>query len=196
MTGETPLVGVADRAAVHDLGQFVEPATVFQRDAEQFRDHVRRERACDVVDEVALAPLRDVVDDLARHVGDVIVQLGDLAGREALADQRAELRVARRVHRQHHQLELELVLGAWNVEEHACGLRRPGGAVARDGEDFVVSGESQESGSVAVRVPGDRRTAPKLAKGVERHAEGVGIRIGEVDSADGDGILSHARQCD
>jgi hypothetical protein len=90
---------------------FVKPATVFQRNAEQLRDHIRRECARDVVDEIALAPLDHVVDDLARHVGHVVVQLGDLTGCEALADERAQLRVARRVHCQHHQLELELVLG-------------------------------------------------------------------------------------
>ena len=67
------LHAVADGAGVHDLGQFVEPSSVLERYAEEFGDDVGGQRARDVVDEIALAALGHVVDDLACHVRDVVV---------------------------------------------------------------------------------------------------------------------------
>ena len=55
---------------VHLLREDVQPAAVVQRDAEHVGDDVGRELAGDVLDEVALATLDDLVDDLRGELGD------------------------------------------------------------------------------------------------------------------------------
>jgi len=80
-------VGVAGDITVHDFGQLVESVAVFQWNAEQFGDHVGRQRPGDVIDEVALTLLDDAVDHVARHVCDVLIELRDLPRGEPLVDQ-------------------------------------------------------------------------------------------------------------
>ena len=72
------LARTAGHASVRDLGQLVEPTPVFQRNAEQFGDHLGRQRPGDVIDGVALTLLDNAVDHVARHVRDVLIELGDL----------------------------------------------------------------------------------------------------------------------
>ena len=93
------IVVVGTLARHHRVGPVRELLAVLDGEAEHLRDDDQRQRLGDVVDEVALTARRDVVDELARELADVVHQLGDARRREAAADEPALPRVLGVVHR-------------------------------------------------------------------------------------------------
>ena len=95
--------GAGAFAGHHRVGPVRELGAVLDAETEHLRDDDQRERLGDVVDEVALAPLRHVVDELAGEITDVVHQLRDARAGEAAADQLALPRVLGVVHRHDRQ---------------------------------------------------------------------------------------------
>ena len=103
------------------FGEFVEFATVFQRQTHQFGDHERRHLTGDVADEIALARRDHGIHDLRCQLLDPLSsQTGCRLG-ELRADQFAERGVLRRVHHQHHLVAAQPELGE-RIGDHDGGL--------------------------------------------------------------------------
>ena len=137
--------------------------------AEEIGDHLERELGRDVGDEVALALLADVVDDLGRHLADALLEAADHAGREALVDEQPVAGVHRRVHVEHHQpLLLERLRRLVDQQRRAL-VGRERLDVAVDVDDVGIAGDGPEPLAVGLVLPVDGRLA------AERSVGGVGV---------------------
>jgi hypothetical protein len=94
--------GARDRVAERDdrLAPPRELAPVGDRKPEQLRDHHERQRRRVVGDKVELPACDRRIEQLARQLSDARLERRDRTRRERLADDRAQLGVARRVHEQ------------------------------------------------------------------------------------------------
>ena len=76
-------------AGHHGVGPPVQLVALLGVEAHHLADDDERHVDGEVLDEVELAPLGDLVDDLVGELADVVGELADHAGREALVDQPA-----------------------------------------------------------------------------------------------------------
>ena len=143
----------------HPFGLLEHPRPVRFGDADDVGDHVHRQQEGDIVDEVALALLRGPIEDPMGAVGDVLLELGDHPRCEAGADQSAEPRVLRRVHRREHRGGV-LVLALGDLDAVRRGERLP---VALDLDDLRVPEHRPELHLAAPRMSHDRAMAPDRA---------------------------------
>ena len=153
------------------------------RHAEHLGDHLQRELGGDVDDEVALAALDHVVEDLgcvsSRMCGS---SCADLARREAAVDELAVPRVLRRVHREHHQPLLLDLLGRRLVDRDAGPLARVVGPVRADGPDVGVLGDAPvRREQIPARVEVHRGLAPEELELVEGDALDERVEVRQVD---------------
>ena len=179
------------RRGMDDLGQLVELAAVVERQAHQLGDHERWHFAGDVGHEVALAPVRDRIDDLLGQRRDPLAAELRRRQRELAADQLAEARVLRRVHHQHHLVGPEPADFAQRVGDHDGGLARVGLEVAVDGPDVVVAGHRPEAAAVRLLVPVDRGVFAQPAELLVRLA-GREARGGQQVDVHGRASFAHA----
>jgi hypothetical protein len=166
---------------VHALGERVEAPAVVERNADQVGDHVRRQLAGDVRDEVARAARRDRVDDAAREAAHAVVEARDHARGEALVHEGAELRVLRRVHVEHHEPQGGQGIGRRVRDHRAARPRRERLHVARDGDDVVVPRDRPEAGAGGFEMPVDGIVLAEPAQLRVRRAAGVRPEVDEVD---------------
>ena len=171
--GLARVVGVGALAGHHRVRPVREALALVDREAEHLRDHDQRQRLGDVVDEVALAARRDVVDELARELADVVHQLGDARAGEPAADQAALPRVLGVVHRHDRQR-----VGAAALRPHALPAAEQLG-LALDVRDVVVLRHDPDA-VLLVAVHGIVLAHPaedvvRDTPHVQRGVEGVGL---------------------
>ena len=145
------------------------------RHAEQLADHVHRELAGEVRDEVAAAPLRGSASRCSRAIApDPRLELRHAARREAARDQRAHARVPRRIHREERHggvgVRVEDVLIEGDAVPAREGLR-----VLEGGEHVRVARERPEAERV-VAVDG-RLVAQRAVDGVGVLVDLVGVGV-------------------
>ena len=140
----------------HPVAPLEELVPIFLRDADHLGDHLERQLGRDVDDEVALARLDHVVEDLVGELADVRLDHAHLAGREAAVHELAVARVLGRVHREHEVAALlELVVLGPALELHDAAALLVGGerrAVAADGDDVGVLRDHPEARTVGLGV--------------------------------------------
>ena len=92
---EEPLLAVD-----HEIGQPAKLGTVGAWDPDELRDHVHRDLAREVSDEVERAEVEGWFEVLDSDLSHPILELGDRPRREALVGELAHPGVLRRIHRQ------------------------------------------------------------------------------------------------
>ena len=107
------------------------------------RDHVHRQEAGEVRDEVEGAPLHGRLEVLDGQLADAGLELGHPPGGEALADERAQPGVGRRVHGQERHRPVGVGAEGGGVERHAVGV----------GEAAPTSRKAASTSSVARQCP-------------------------------------------
>ena len=150
--------------AVHDrVGPGAQLVAIGLGHAEHLADHVHRQLAGEVADEVA-APGCDERDRCGwlRELADARLELGDAARREAARHQRAHARVARRVHGEERHRRVRARMRRRRVERDAVAVREARD-VAKAGEHVGVARQRPEAEPL---VAIDRRLGAQL--GVDR----------------------------
>src|SRR5581483_390988 len=126
---------------------------------------------------------RDPVDDVARDLPDAVVQPADHPRREALVHEEPQLRVTRRIHRQHHQallLQLRLV----DLVERDAELARVLLPFVAELADVVAPGDAPEVAhlrTVDLGMEVDGRFPPQQVELIVRYAVDERVEVGEVD---------------
>ena len=191
------------RAAVDLLVVGVVPAAdevVRQRDhprphlgleADHLADDLHGHLGGDLLDELRLALLAHVVDDLGGAPLDVLDELRDHPRREALRHQPPVAEVLGRVHHEDREAEAGQRLLVGGGDERAAQLRAEGGAVVAHRLHVVVLGERPEAGVVHLGVEVHRRLVAQPVELVVRHAPPPGGGE-QVDPVEGRG---HRHRC-
>ena len=140
--------------AVHEqVGLLAQLGAVGRGHAHQLGDHVHRQDAREVADELAATALAHALEMADRHLADARLELRDPPRREAARDERPHLRVARRVHAEERHHELRGGVRGRRLDRDAVGVGVEVGVLDR-GEHVGVPRERVE---VEGRVVVDRR---------------------------------------
>ena len=123
---EGGVVGLGVALAVHHgVGPLVELATLLGVEAHELGDDDQRQVDGEVLDEVDLAPIGDVVDELGGELAHVVGELAHPGGGEAPVDETAHPRVLGVVHGDDRQRHVEHGAHALRPRSRArCGARR------------------------------------------------------------------------
>ncbi len=151
----------------HGVGPGTQRRPIRSRNAEQLADHVHREPAREIRDEIAAAAAGAGVEVLLRDRPDPRLELRHAARREAARDERAHARVARRIHRQERHGGVGLLVEDVLIERYTVAAR----------EDLDVL-----EGSQHVRVTRERPEAERLVAVdgrlvAQRAIEGIGVLV-------------------
>ena len=141
-------------------------------------------------DEIALALLDRLANDVVTSPGDALFEFADHARSEAAVDQAAQPGVTRRVHVDHHQALLRhLILG--HVEQEA--------GLALRGEDLRISGDENDVGVPSnrpvtlrtgrIRVVKNRGLRAQQGELIVRHTRDVIVRIEQIDLIERQSVL-------
>ena len=180
----------------HPVAPLEELVPVFLRNTDHLGDHLERHLGGDVDDEVALAGLDHVVEDLVGELADVRLDHAHLAGREAAVHELAVARVLGRVHREHEVAALlELVVLGPALELHDAAALLVGGvrgAVAADRDDVGVLGDHPEAGPAGLGVEVHGRFVAQVREPLVRDALGEPVPVEQVDVAQLHSVLPGA----
>ena len=178
------------------VGAAEHPRTVRLGDADDVGDEVHGQQVRDIAHEVAVAPLDDVADDVARPHVDALVQASDHAGREPGADELPQARVGRWV-RSYERVTGVIRIGA---ADRRPAQRGEGLPVAVRLDDLGVAEDRPErhalggAGHGHAPVVQHRGLVAELGEELVRESVAVELRIGEVEvGGDHRPILSQPR---
>ena len=175
--------------AHHAVGPLEHAVAVLLGDAEELGDDLEGELGREVGDEVGLGPVSMTESMMASAERWMLSSRSrTMRGREALVDEAPVAGVQGRVHVEHHQALLGLLV-VGHLEGHgALGGRAEALVVPVDGDAVVVAGDGPEAGAAGLVLPVHRVVAAQVGQvGVgDTGHEGPGV--GQIDGGDvGDG---------
>ena len=172
----------ADLLVVKELLETGKIAPVIERNAHQFRDHIRGHLARHFAHEIAFALFDHLIHDLPRQRVHARNALAGGGHREFVADQLAIGGVLRRVHHQHHLVaaKAECLLGR-RVLDHDGGFGGEVLKVAVHRIDIVIPRDGPETGTIWFFVPIGRRVLAQPFVLVQRVTGGKACRAQKVD---------------
>lgn len=144
---------------MQDLGQLVELATIFEREAHEVSNQVARHLARKVRHEIARTSFDHFINDGNRQALDSFGELTNVARCEVTADETAKTCVVWRVSHEHHLVIAEDGAGFWVVRricwiaDHDRRLAREGLVLSPDSADFLEPGHRPEARTVGLIVP-------------------------------------------
>jgi hypothetical protein len=144
-------------AVHHGVGELAHVVAVGLGHADHLRDHVHREQAGEVGDEVEVAPCHGGAQVSAGQRADLVLELAHPPGREALGHQRAHAGVPWRVQRQERHGLVRVPAPGRRVQRDAVGAGEPR-RVPERADDVCVPRECPE---VELAVAVQRRLVPQ-----------------------------------
>jgi len=156
--------------------------------AEKLRDHLKRQFSGDLLHELALALVRNLLENAARDLADVRLELSDRARRKAAGHKPAVLAVPRRIHTEHHALDHGELVPINHLQIDALHGGEDEGALGHV-DHVTVLREHPESRTLRLRMPVERGFASKRREDVVRKASRCElIQIQEIDLIHAHGV--------
>jgi hypothetical protein len=159
----------------------MDPCPVRLGQAEQLSDHLRRQRADDLVHELDVATLGRVHENRAGDLTHAMLERGDDASRELGSERLAIRDVPRRVHRQQHLSGAQESFGVEVLEYDTSRLAGEDHRISRHVHDVGMSEHRPVPGFARHLLPVHRIGSAEFGERLVRRTRDVGVRIVEID---------------